>query len=285
MDQPVNMRHLPYNRIGSIESTVYRILPAVWLLALLLLFGGAGCAFFGDDAPSTGKRQIQATAVPPRERYKNRPPINTSRNRYEGSLWQGAASWGNLLRDHRARYTGDLLTVDEMAKIIKVPDPVPDKPQAEEVVADEKKKVRIDPVLAFLREQQDRREAIDREQNEILRSIDSMEVQVVRLLSNGNMLVQGVHPPIFRDQNRVKYIVTLKGIAQPSDVDNNNTISASKISRAEYKIRRLVKRSTLPVGSIARAVGRPREGNLADRLTNFITGPGTGNRNTRVSSK
>jgi hypothetical protein len=153
-------------------------------------------------------------------------------------------------------------------------------------VADEEQpQEAIDPVLAFLKLQEDRKLAIEIEQNEILRSIDSIEVQVIRVLSNGNLVVQGVHPPIFRDQNRVKYVVSLKGIVQPSDVDNNNTIIAPKLSRAEYRIRRLVRRSTFPGGDIARAAGRPKEGALFDRITNFISGPGTGSRNTRVSPK
>ncbi|MBI3992738.1 MAG: flagellar basal body L-ring protein FlgH [Candidatus Lambdaproteobacteria bacterium] len=261
------------------------LLPA--LGALLLVLGSEGCAVLGDPQPAAAQQRVAAAELPARDRYKTRPPINTTDNRYEGSLWLGAASWGNLLRDHRARYTGDLLTVTEMGKIIKVPEAVVEKPQAEQVAKEEdgKKKTAVDPVLAFLREQQQAREAIEREQNDILRSIDSMEVQVVKVLSNGNMFVQGVHPPIFRDQNRVKYIVTLRGVVQPSDVDNNNQIASSKLSRAEYKIRRLVKRTTLPVGAIARAAGRPEEGNLADRFTDFLTSPGTGNRTTAVSSK
>ena len=268
-------------RTGSAARTLLA------LGALLLLLGGGGCFVLGDPQPAATQQHAGAMEMPARERYKARPPINTADNRYEGSLWLGAASWGNLLRDHRARYTGDLLTVTEMGKIIKVPEPVVEKPQAEQAAkeGETKKKTSIDPVLAFLREQQKRREAIDREQNDILRSIESMEVQVARVLSNGNMFVQGVHPPIFRDQNRVKYIVSLRGVVQPSDVDNNNQITSSKLSRAEYKIRRLVKSTSLPVGSIARAAGRPQEGNLADRFTDFLTAPGTGNRTTNVSSK
>ncbi len=283
----MNPKHPTPRPARPAAPTAAGLCRAIALAALLPLLSGGGCAFLLEPAPTVAKPQAATSELPIRERYKTKPPINTSSNRYEGSLWLGDASWGNLLRDHRARYVGDLLTVTEMSKIIKVPTaPAAEKAKVETPAPEEKKpKSPLDPVLAFLREQQKLREAIDREQNEILRSIDSMEVQVARLLSNGNMVVQGVHPPIFRDQNRIKYIVSLRGIVQPSDVDNNNTIASSKLSRAEYKIRRLVRRQSVPVGSMARALGRPQEGNVADRLADFITGPGTGSRDTTVSPK
>lgn len=255
------------------------------LLAGLLLVAG-GCAFGGANEPvKVDVEQAENARAVKRERRNIRPPINTTRNLYEGSLWMGAASWGNLLRDHRARFRGDLLTVVEMQKIIKVPETKPEDPQAAAAAAQgqqqEEEPVLIDPILAFLKEQEVRRKLIDQEQNEILRSIDSVEVEVVRVLSNGNMVVRGVHPPIFRDRNRIKYIVTLNGLVRPSDVDEKNAITANKLSKAEYKIRRLVLRQRPPLGSVARAGGRRKEGALLDRLTDFATSPG-GNRTTRV---
>lgn len=241
----------------------------------------SGCAFGGANEPrQVPGEEAEAARVAAQERRRLRPPINTSRNLYEGSLWRGAASWGNLLRDHRARFRGDLLTVIELQKIIKVPEVKPEEqvtqPQQEEEMG------AVDPILAFLRAQERRRELIELEQNEILRSIDSMEVEVVRVLANGNLLVRGVHPPIFRDSNRVKYVITLSGIVRPSDVDENNNVLAPRLSKADLKVRRLVRRDVLPLGDVARAAGRPQEGGLLDRLTNFLTGPGTGSRSTRV---
>lgn len=265
-------------------------LMAPLLLGLGLALAMGGCSWWSEPAPETPQQQADRSAAGARA-VRSRPPVNTSQNKYEGSLWRGAASWGNLLRDHRARYRGDLLTVNEMPKIIQVPEPVKDtstvqqQQQQQQQQEEEQPKDAIDPVLAFLKLQEERRMQIEQEQNDILRSIDTIEVQVVKVLSNGNLVVRGVHPPIFRDQNRVKYVVSLQGIVQPSDVDNNNTIPAPKISRAEYRIRRLVKRTTPPVGDVARSLGRQREGELFDRLTNFITGPGTGSRNTQVSPK
>ncbi len=268
-----------------------RILTGLAAIALVL----GGCAFGGANAPveipePPGQPQ---NAAPSQPLPRLRPPINTTRNLYEGSLWRGAASWGNLLRDHRARYPGDLLTVTEMQKIIKVPELKPEEEAPNQGAQQagqgqgegEQPQEAIDPILAFLRAQEKRREEIEEEQNEILRSIDTMEVQVVRVLPNGNMLVRGVHPPIFRDNNRVKYIVTLEGIVRPTDVDEANNVLATRLSKAEYKIRRLVRRDTVPAGDALRAAGRPKEGALFDRLTNFLTGPGTGNRSRRVETR
>lgn len=247
------------------------------LIAAGALLGG--CTWLAPPAQrQTGELPAQATGASLTDpaRLKDRPAVNTARNLYEGSLWRGEASWGNLMRDHRARYTGDLLTVNEMGKIIKVPEakkPEPAAAAAAAAAAQQPKQpnAKIDPVLAFLMEQQKRREQIEAEQNDILRSVESVEVEVVRVLPNGNLLVRGVHPPIYRDGNRVRYILTLSGIVRPSDVDDNNTIISTKLSKAEYKIQRQVQVQTLPLGAVARAAGKPKEGALLDRVTELAT--------------
>ena len=276
----------------AMKTSALKIVLGFALAASAVL---GGCSMFSRPKPAPLPQADVQTRVDPAtltdpSRFKSRPAVNTTRNLYEGSLWRGAASWGNLLRDHRARYVGDLLTVNEMGKIIKVPDakkPDATQPaQAAQAQQPEKPNKNIDPVLAFLKEQEKRQEQIEAEQNEILRSVENIEVEVVRVLPNGNMLVRGVHPPIFRDRNRVKYIVSLQGIVRPSDVDDNNTINSTKLSKAEYKIQRLVRVSQLPqiAGSVARAAGKPKEGALLDRLTDFATSP-PANRTTQVQTQ
>ena len=260
-----------------------------WIVALMLLAGMlAGCTLLEPSRAETEQREKMAAAEQSRKaRLNTRPPVNTNRNLYEGSLWRGAASWGNLLRDHRARYRGDLLTINEMQRIIKVPEaPRETLNQPDQAAPEEgQNQALLDPVLAFLKEQENRRAEVDREQNDILRSIDSIEMEVVRVLANGNMQVRGVHPPIFRDRNRVKYIVTLKGIVRPSDVGDDNSISAAKLSKAEYRISRFVKRQAPPITAALRATGRRRTASTLDRFTDLVTAPGGGNRTTRGSSR
>lgn len=223
------------------------------IFSVAALFLG-GCGAEQLLAPGKGEKNNKEEEAGKKQsrddRFLFRPPINTERNLYEGSLWKGASSWGNLIRDHRARYRGDLLTVREMGKIIKVPKLKAEPLRAEaggaqSRVTEEPEPEILDPVLAYLRNQDKKRQLIDLEQNEILRSIDSIEVEVVRVMPNGNLIVRGNHPPIHRERNRVKYIVSLQGIVRPTDVDDKNTIPATKLSKAEYRIRRLVRR-TLP---------------------------------------
>ena len=257
------------SRTSAVLTFPRRLALAAALLAAAL--PGAGCVVAQRPAPAAEARQEAQTN--PNQRYRSRPPINTNRNLYEGGLWQGAASWGNLMRDHRARYQGDLLTVTNMAEIIKVPEPKPEPaPEAAAQTAEEQRPLE-DPIVAFLREQEKRREAIDREQNEILRSVQTVEVEVVKVLANGNLVVRGAHPPVYRDQGRVKYVITLRGIVRPSDVDDNNTIQSAKLSKAEYQIRRFVKRSAIPstASSAARAAGATRQAGILDRFSNFLT--------------
>lgn len=265
------------------EKSRLRSWRGAWLiLAAIFMLGGAGCSFGGanrsPDIPKLADDKQQSSV---RKRRRLRPPINTTRNLYEGSMWRGAASWGNLLRDHRARFRGDLLTVVDLQKIIKVPEVKPEtqvqalqnqqqQQQQQEEEQQQAQAENADPILAFLKRQEKRLELIDKEQNEILRSINSVEVQVVRVLSNGNMVVRGVHPPIFRDRNRVKYIVSVSGVVRPSDVDDTNNINAIKLSKAEYQIRRLVRRSGANGNTRAASVRRGR--GLFNRFGSFLKG-------------
>lgn len=253
-----------------------------WLLLPALALLTAACVAQpgarGVREPAAGEA-VQALPSP---KVREKPPVRTTRKLYEGSLWRGTASWGNLMRDHRARFRGDLLTIRDLGRIINVPDapaePVQENAAVQEATGPEAQpRSPIDPVLRFLEEQRKRQEEIEREQNDILRSIDQVEVEVVRVLRNGNLLVRGTHPPIFRDRNRVKYLFSIRGIVRPSDVDDENSLPSNKLSKAEYRIKRLVRRATLPLGALARAMGRRREGALLDRFTNFLTAPG-GNR-------
>lgn len=242
------------------------------LVALLLLLGGCFPST-ARRAPENGNGRNHELSR--EQRFRTRPPINTRRNLYEGSLWRGAASWGNLMRDHRARYRGDLLTVTDMSKIINVPEPVQENLEQQPPEQEQQQQQQVDPVIAFLRAEAKRRDSIEQEQNEILRTINTIEAEVIRVLPNGNMLVRGIHPPIFRDRGRVKYVVSLQGIVRPSDVDDKNQIPAPRLSKADYKIRRLVRRSRIPgrARSVARASGSRRSGEFLDRLSNFISTP------------
>ena len=76
--------------------------------AVLVLL--SGCGLFSLQTAAPDKTAEGEDDLLRKQRFRTRPPIRTARNLYEGGLWRGAASWGNLMRDHRARFAGDLLT-------------------------------------------------------------------------------------------------------------------------------------------------------------------------------
>jgi len=100
-----------------------------WFLATFLVLSLIGCV------PSRPQPKPPAEVLAAYEVKKmndnlkrtakrlRRKRISSSRNRYEGSLWQYESSFGNLLRDHRARFRGDLLSINEMSLIVNVPPP------------------------------------------------------------------------------------------------------------------------------------------------------------------
>ena len=85
---------------------------------------------------------------------------------YEGSLWRYESSFGNILRDHRARFRGDLFTISELPSVVNVPEP---KAEAEaEAAAPTNNTQRANLLLEAIT----MRDEIEREQNDILRSLE-----------------------------------------------------------------------------------------------------------------
>ena len=252
-------------RCGTLGDALLGGLIASLIGVLILVLGG--CELFQPEAPQpaaspSAALSSEAAAAPP-VRRRARPPLSTARRKYEGSLWRGPASWGNLLRDHRARYPGDLLTVDNVDSVINVAD-TPDAPSLAATL--------ISPAQARYLEQ---RRQVQAEQNQILGGIRSVEVQVRRVLSSGNLLVSGTLPPIYRQGNSVRYLFTFQGVVRPSDVDADNTINAERVSRAEYGIRRFIqRRRRSPTDS--NQPGRTNESGIGSRFQRYVIGDTTG---------
>ena len=97
------------------KNKVVRIL-ILWGLLIVI----AGCSALAPPPPPQPIRKQLADNPARRQRQ---PALNTNRNALEGSLWRSEASFGNLFRDHRARYRGDLLTIQEVDLISNVPPP------------------------------------------------------------------------------------------------------------------------------------------------------------------
>ncbi len=229
-----------------------------------------------------GGNQVQIPQPPPvaqgnaekdlndmkKDSYRARKAIPIEEGRYEGSLWKDEASWGNLLRDHRARFRGDLVKITNLEEVISVsqperPQPVIPTPLAAagEEEAGQATQV-IEAVTGISRAEE--------EQNEVLSSLRSISAYVQSVLPNGNMVIVGEKVD-YRQQNTVRYVTTVKGIIRPADVNEANEVQAIKLARFEPKIKRQMLARNLQ--NLAPVVGQKKAG-LLDRLSHIAT-PGT----------
>jgi len=233
-----------------------------FLLPCLLVFiiGLGGCSVFQERPPPRKQTPQISQSLANRAKSQRRPRISRKRNLYEGSLWRNESSFGNLLRDHRARFRHDLLTINSVGEIVFVPPP---KEAAPETAAPG-----VEQANAAL-EATSLRDTLEEEQNEILRNLDTISAEVVRVLPNGNMVIRG-RKVDHRQRNRVRYVTTVQGILRPKDVRDQNNVSAEKLVYPEVKIKRQILGSLLRsrLNALAPLLGKQSAGFL-ERLSDF----------------
>ncbi|MDT8445496.1 MAG: flagellar basal body L-ring protein FlgH [bacterium] len=217
--------------------------------------------------------------------YRMRAPVPTEQNRYEGSLWRDESSWGNLLRDHRARFKNDVLTITDLTDIIIIPKkekkPAPVTEQALAGTGAEAAAARANQILdvAAAVTGEDK---VEEEQNEVLASLKTISARVTQVLPNGNMVVIGEKID-YRQQNTIRYVTKIKGIIRPEDVSDKNEIGSLKLARSEVQIKRQVQARKLNLGALAPLVGQQKAGFL-DRLSHIAT-PTPDNRQQAVGTQ
>ena len=207
------------------KNKVVRIL-ILWGLLIVI----AGCSALAPPPPPQPIRKQLADNPARRQRQ---PALNTRRNALEGALWRSEASFGNLFRDHRARYRGDLLTIQEVDLISNVPPPKEGGGDGGQAAAPQNEVQAASLALEALT----LRNAIEEEQNEILRGLNTISARVVRVYPDGNMLVSGQKVD-YRQRNQVRYVTTVQGVLRPADVSGENLVSATKLVNPEIKVRR-----------------------------------------------
>ena len=208
------------------------------LLVFFVLFASAACRtpFNQPQTPAQNQTAVSNSKKVTNNRLSSekrlrRKKVSVSRNLYEGSLWRYESSFGNILRDHRARFRGDLFTISELPSVVNVPEP---KAEAEaEAAAPTNNTQRANLLLEAIT----MRDEIEREQNDILRSLETMSARVTKVLPDGNMMVKGQKVD-YRQRNQVRYITTITGILRPADVDDSNIVSATKLANPNVKIKR-----------------------------------------------
>ena len=264
------------NMFMSIEFFLHRAslgkfskkLSHLLLLCLLTFTMGACESLFQGKVASASRKTDNQVSQNPRlrissEKRLRRKKISVTRNLYEGSLWRYESSFGNLLRDHRARFRGDLLTINELPAVVSVPEP---KPESKEEQAAPSGDVAMANILL---EALTMRDEIEKEQNEILRNLESISAKVTRVLPDGNMIIKG-RKIDYRQRNKVRYITTVTGILRPADVDDSNIVSASKLANPNVQITRQQSKGLVRerLEKLAPLLGKQRSG-LAGRLTDF----------------
>ena len=208
------------------------------LLVFCVLFAAAACRtpFNQPQTPAQNQTAVSKSKKVTNNRLSSekrlrRKRVSVSRNLYEGSLWRYESSFGNILRDHRARFRGDLFTISELPSVVNVPEP---KAEAEqEAAAPTNNTQRANLLLEAIT----MRDEIEREQNDILRSLETMSARVTKVLPDGNMMIKGQKVD-YRQRNQVRYITTITGILRPADVDDSNIVSATKLANPNVKIKR-----------------------------------------------
>ena len=231
--------HLPKLTHQNVGLSSHRKIPCgKILLVFFVLFAAAACRtpFNQPQTPAQNQTAISNSKKVTNNRLSSekrlrRKRVSVSRNLYEGSLWRYESSFGNILRDHRARFRGDLFTISELPSVVNVPEP---KAEAEaEAAAPTNNTQRANLLLEAIT----MRDEIEREQNDILRSLETMSARVTKVLPDGNMMIKGQKVD-YRQRNQVRYITTITGILRPADVDDSNIVSATKLANPNVKIKR-----------------------------------------------
>ena len=231
--------HLPKLTHQNVGLSSHRKIPCgKILLVFFLLFAAAACRtpFNQPQTPAQNQTAVSKSKKVTNNRLSSekrlrRKRVSVSRNLYEGSLWRYESSFGNILRDHRARFRGDLFTISELPSVVNVPEP---KAEAEqEAAAPTNNTQRANLLLEAIT----MRDEIEREQNDILRSLETMSARVTKVLPDGNMMIKGQKVD-YRQRNQVRYITTITGILRPADVDDSNIVSATKLANPNVKIKR-----------------------------------------------
>ena len=123
--------HLPKLTHQNVRFSSHRKIPCgKILLVFFVLFAAAACRtpFNQPQTPAQNQTAVSKSKKVTNNRLSSekrlrRKRVSVSRNLYEGSLWRYESSFGNILRDHRARFRGDLFTISELPSVVNVPEP------------------------------------------------------------------------------------------------------------------------------------------------------------------
>ena len=234
-----------------------------YLLAIAGLLALAGCSSQRMDLPQPAPKE------PPVDKsklsyqddekfsFRSRRNIPVKDTRYEGSLWKDESSWGNLLRDHRARFRNDVLMITDVQRIINIQEvKKPAAPITPLAQAGENQAAAAANILEAAAEVAGVSD-VEVERNEVLRSISQISARVIDVLPNGNMIVLGEKVD-YRQQNSVRYVTKIRGIIRPEDVTPTNEVSSLKLARSEVNTKRQVQTGRINLSALAPLLGKQK---------------------------
>jgi len=264
-----------------IKSLIARQASLTKLILLVSVWFFYGCMASNIDTPSPQQQQDlnQQTKYTDlrKHSYRTRNQIPVKRNLYEGSLWKDESSWGNLLRDHRARFKDDVITITRLQDIISVNEepekkatPAPLVP-AGEGAAETANKV-LEAVTGMSK--------AEKEQREVLKGLQSITARVASVLPNGNMVIVGEKVD-YKQLNTIRYVTQIRGIIRPEDVNQDNEVAAMKLARSEVQIKRQMLARNF--NTLAPVIGK-QKASFLDRLSHVASTPQSGTTTTPVTT-
>jgi len=129
-----------------------------------------------------------------------------------GSLWKEDNPWGNLFRDRRAAFVGDVLKITGVSTLV-----------GNNSVAS----------------------STEKDVQEVNSSLKEITVQVVSILGNGLLAVQG-EKIVYRDGNLIRYRTFFRGFLRPEDINRQNEIDAQKVFRPELSTNKGYRKDQIP---------------------------------------
>lgn len=245
-------------------------LLTVIVFAQWILFGCFSPPIYVPKEAQLNQKPEKDDITSKQDWYRERSPMPTSLTKYEGSLWKDESSWGNLLRDHRARFKDDVVTITDLSSIINVPPPPVPKPvvntaAGQKATKGKQAKAALNAALDTMGVPEG-----ELEQNEILRALKSISARIVAVFPNGNMLVKGEKID-HRQQNTIRYITTVSGIVRPEDVSEKNEVLSSKLARSQVKTKRQIIARKVNLNAL-KPVMKKEDVGIMDRMGHLFSG-------------
>ena len=174
------------------------------------------------------------------------------------SLYRDGGVGGMLFVDHRARGVNDIVTIliaeqsststdgkTELSKDQTRVTNVNTAPTLLDMIARRTVKWAIKPLLSWqtpsqIAENDTRQDSSDQSNhtgegkiNRTAKTTGQITARVVKVLDNGNMVVEGRRSVIVNGETEV---ITLSGVVRPEDITSNNTVLSSQLADAEIQM-------------------------------------------------